>query len=333
MTEDLDRRQDAGSARSTGDPVAGTVFSQVARLELDELLEQLVGRAHDVQEAQGRLRGLLRAYLAVAHADDLDTVLRHVVEAAQELVNAGYAALGVVSHGRLVRFVHAGMDANVVSQVGQLPEGKGLLGLLVDYPQTLRLPDIADHVASVGFPENHPPMRSFLGVPIRVADRIFGNLYLTDKQDANEFSSDDEELVQALAAAAAAAIANATLLAESRRRHTWQTATVEVSTQLLAGADPDEVLRRLVHYARETLRGAGAGVCLPTDDPDVMRMAITEGAYVPWQDALFRQTARSPAPPSPPGASSCWPIRAATRAPRPRPNRPSARSARPSRSR
>jgi GAF domain-containing protein len=259
------------------------VFSQVARLELDDLLEQLVVRARDVQDSQGRLRGLLRAYLAVAHADDLDTVLRHVVEAARELVDAGYAALGVVSRGRLVQFVHTGMAPDVVARVGHLPDGKGLLGLLVDYPQTLRLRDIAAHVASVGFPENHPPMRSFLGVPIRVGDRVFGNLYLTDKHGADEFTADDEELVQALAAAAAAAIENATLLAESRRRHTWQAAMVEVSTQLLAGADPAEVLRRLVHHAREALCGDGAGVSVPTDDPGVVRMAVAEGTYVPWQ--------------------------------------------------
>ncbi len=285
MSEDVGRRQrDASGARST-DAVAGTVFSQVARLELDELLEQLVVRAHDVQDSQGRLRGLLRAYLAVAHADDLDTVLRHVVEAARELVNAGYAALGVVSRGRLIRFVHTGMAPDVVARVGQLPDGKGLLGLLVDYPQTLRLRDIAEHVASVGFPEHHPPMRSFLGVPIRVAERVFGNLYLTGKQGVDEFTGDDEELVQALAAAAAAAIENATLLVESRRRHTWQSAMVEVSTQLLAGADPDEVLRRLLHHARATLRGDGAGVSVPTDDPGVVRMAVTEGTYTPWQGA------------------------------------------------
>ena len=287
MSEDVGRRQPgASSAGLVGDPAAGMVFAQVARLELDELLEQLVARARDVQDTQGRLRGLLQAYLAVSRADDLDTVLRHIVEAARGLVNAGYAALGVVRQGRLVRFVHTGMDPEVVARVGHLPEGKGLLGV-VDYPQSLRLRDIAEHVASVGFPEHHPPMRSFLGVPIRVADRVFGNLYLTDKQGADEFTKDDEELAQALAAAAAAAIENATLLTESRRRHTWQTAMVEVTTQLLAGADPDEVLRRLVHHARQTLRGDGAGVSVPTDDPNLLHMATTEGTYQPWQGAAI----------------------------------------------
>lgn len=267
-------------------PAGDVTFSQVARLELDEILEQLMLRVRDVQGAQGRLRGLLRAFLAVAHADNLDTVLRHVIEAARELVHARYAALGLVSDGHLTRFVHTGMDADVVTMVGHLPDGKGLLGLLVDYPQSLRLADIAEHHASVGFPEHHPPMRSFLGVPIQIGDRILGNLYLTDKQNADEFTSDDEQLVQALAAAAGAAIENATLLSESRRRHTWQTVMVEVSTQLLAGTGTDEVLQQLIHHARETLRGVAAGVSVPTDDPEHLRLAVTEGDDQTLQGSL-----------------------------------------------
>ncbi|WP_327004430.1 hypothetical protein OHA72_56930 [Dactylosporangium sp. NBC_01737] len=113
------------------DAVGAVTFSQDARLELDDLLEELMLRARDVQDTQGRLRGLLRAFLAVARADSLDSVLRHVVEAARELVDARCAALGVVDRGRLTRFVHTGMDTDVVSNVGHLPDGKGLLGLLV----------------------------------------------------------------------------------------------------------------------------------------------------------------------------------------------------------
>ena len=255
------------AANPASDPVGGMVFPQVARLELDELLEQLIARARDVQDTQGRLRGLLRAYLEVARAHDLDAVLTHIVEAARELVNARYAALGAVARGRLVRSLHTGMDAETVARIGHLPEGKGLLGLLVDYPQTLRLPQIGDHIASVGFPEHHPPMRSLLGVPIRVGERVFGNLYLTEKQGAAEFTHDDAELVQALAAAAAVAIENATLLDESRRRHAWQTAMVQVTTRLLAGATPEEALRQLLRHARETLRAGGAGETVPTDEP------------------------------------------------------------------
>jgi len=265
------------------DPVSGMAFPHAARLELDELLDQLVSRARDVQDSQGRLRGLLQAYLTIARAEELDTVLRHILEAARELVDARYAALGVIVDGRLVRFLHTGMADEAVAATGHLPEGKGLLGLLVDYPQSLRLADIAEHVASVGFPEHHPSMRSFLGVPIRLADRVFGNLYLTEKQGAAQFTADDEELVRALAAAAAVAIENATLLAESRRRQVWQTAMMEITTGLLAGEDPDEALRRLVRHTVRTLGAAGAGVNVPTDDPATWRVAATEGVYTRWQ--------------------------------------------------
>jgi GAF domain-containing protein len=269
----------------TGDPVSGMNFPHAARLELDELLEQLVVRARDVQDTQGRLRGLLRAYLAVARADDLDAVLRHIVDAAQELVNARYAALGVVADGRLIRFVHTGMDEDTVARIEHLPEGKGLLGLLVDYPQSLRLREIADHVASVGFPDGHPPMQSFLGVPIRVRDRVFGNLYLTEKQGAAGFTADDEELVQALAAAAAVAVENAMLLAQSRRRQVWQTAMTQITTRLLVGDDADAMLRHLVRHAVDLLHAVGAGVTVPGEDGLAWRVAVTEGAYERWQDA------------------------------------------------
>lgn len=266
------------------DPVNALSFPNVARLELDDLLEQLVARAQDVQDTQGRLRGLLRAYLAVARTDDLDAVLRHIVEAARELVNARYAALGVVAGGRLVRFVHDGMPGDVVARIGGLPEGKGLLGLLIDFPQSLRLNSIADHVASVGFPHEHPPMRSFLGVPIRVGDRAFGNLYLTEKQGSGEFTPDDEELAQALAAAAAIAIENATLLTDGRRRQAWQAAMTDITTVLLAGGDPGEALRRLIEHAHTALNAAGVGVNVPTDDDSTWRVAATVGVFARWHD-------------------------------------------------
>jgi GAF domain-containing protein len=202
-------------------------FPQVARLELDELLEQLVAGARDVQDTQGRLRGLLRAYLEVARAVDLEELLLHIVNAARELVDARYAALGVIQQGRLVRFLHTGMDDVTVESIGHLPEGKGVLGRLVDYPEPLRLDNIAEHMSSVGFPEHHPPMRSFLGVPIRIGDRVFGNLYLTDKQSPHGFTADDQELVQALATAAGVSIENAMLFerrvaANSGRRRWWR---------------------------------------------------------------------------------------------------------------
>ena len=257
-------------------------FPSVARLELDDLLEQLIARARDVQETQGRLRGLLRAYLTIAGAVDLEDVLRHVVSAARELVSARYAALGVVRDGRLVRFLHEGMDEDTVRQIGALPEGKGLLGRLVDYPEPLRLADIGSSVSSVGFPEHHPPMRSFLGVPIQVGGRVFGNLYLTDKQSTDEFSADDQELVQALATAAAFAIDNARLLDQVRRGQGWQNALVEITTGLLSGTDPDQALRELVHHALVSARGSGAGILIPHEADDTLGLSVVEGVYERW---------------------------------------------------
>ena len=259
-------------------------FVHASRLELDDQLEELVTRARTMQQTQSRLRGLLRAYLTVAQADDLDLVLQHIVEAARELVDARYAALGIVTDGRLVRFVHTGMTEETIAGIAHLPEGKGLLGLLVDYPQSLRLPDIAGHVASVGFPDGHPPMRSFLGVPIRLADRIFGNLYLTEKRDGGEFNADDEELLRALAAAAAAAIDNTTLLAESRRRQQWQATMMEITTGLLAGDDINDALVRLVQHAQQSLDAEGAGFNMPVDGADTWRAAVTVGSYARFQN-------------------------------------------------
>ena len=271
----------------SGDPVSGLGFAHAARLQFDEILDQLVGRAREVQATQGRLRGLLRAYLAVARADNLDDVLRHIVEAARTLVDARYAALGVISQGGLARFIHTGMDDETARHVGRLPEGKGVLGLLVAHPEPLRLGNIADHLASVGFPDHHPPMTSFLGVPIRVADRVFGNLYLTDKQGADTFTTDDEELVLALAAAAGVAIENATLLAEGRRRQAWQTAMVQATTDLLGDTVPAAVLERFVRSASETLQGVGAAAAVPTDDPAIFRIAAADGAWAGYLGAAL----------------------------------------------
>lgn len=268
------------------DPAAGMRFPHVARLELDELLEQLIARAGDVQRTQGRLRGLLGAYLEVARADDLEELLLHILNAARDLVDATFAALGIIEDGRLVRFLHVGMDDATVAGIGHLPEGKGVLGRLVEFPEPLRLANIASHVSSVGFPEHHPPMRSFLGVPIRLGSRVFGNLYLTDKRGADEFTADDQELAQALAGAAGVAIENATLVAQARRRQRWQAAMVELTTRLLAGQRPGQALEDIVEHAMATSDADGAALCLPDADPDVLRVAVGRGTFAPLQGQL-----------------------------------------------
>jgi GAF domain-containing protein len=248
-----------------------------ARLELDELLEQLIGRAQEVLGTQGRLRGLLRATQEVAVGVDLEQVLRHIVGAGRELVGARYAALGVVSHGQLTQFIHEGIDEETVRRIGHLPAGKGILGRLVDDPRTLRLRRLDEHPASTGFPAEHPPMSSLLGVPIRVRDRVFGNLYLTEKQGAEEFTADDEALILALAAAAGVAIENAMLFTETRHRQAWQSASTAFTTALLGGEEPSKILQRIVRIAKQLGNAEGAALLLPTDDPASLLVAATDG--------------------------------------------------------
>jgi len=164
------------------------------------------------------LRQLLDAVMTVGSDLDLESVLSHIVESAVSLVDARYGALGVLdeSHTSLAQFLTVGLDDDTYSAIGSLPKGHGILGLLIRDPKPIRLPDLHEHPDSYGFPPNHPPMKCFLGVPIRVRDQVFGNLYLTDKTTAEVFSDVDEELVVALAAAAGVAIENARLHARVR---------------------------------------------------------------------------------------------------------------------
>ena len=156
---------------------------------------------------------LLDAVLTVGSDLDLPTVLRRIVESAVALVDARYGALGVLDESgtQLSQFITVGMDDETRRAIGPLPKGHGILGVLILDPKPIRLPDLHEHPDSYGFPPNHPPMKSFLGVPIRVRDQVFGNLYLTDKTSAEVFNDIDEELVVALAAAAGVAVENARL--------------------------------------------------------------------------------------------------------------------------
>ena len=159
------------------------------------------------------LRGLLHAVLAIGSDLDLGAMLHRIVESAVELVGARYGALGVLDEAGigLAQFLTVGVDDDTHHAIGHLPEGHGILGVLIADPRPLRLPDLRAHPDSYGFPPHHPPMRSFLGVPIKIRDQVFGNLYLTDKVDAAEFSELDEELAVGLASAAAVAVDNARL--------------------------------------------------------------------------------------------------------------------------
>ena len=268
-----------------GDPVRGAhpLRDTLSQLRLRELLAEVQERIAEIVEGRDRLDGLVEAMLVVTSDLDLDTTLRTIVHTAIELVDARYGALGVRGSGHdLVAFIYEGIDDKMRERIGQLPEGRGVLGVLIDDPKPIRLDDIAQHPASVGFPPNHPPMRAFLGVPVRIRDEVFGNLYLTEKANGQPFSEDDEVLVGALAAAAGIAIENARLYEQSRVRQSWIEATRDIATKLLSGADPATVFQLI---AEEALKLAGAQatlVAVPVEgdlpSADIAELLITESA-------------------------------------------------------
>ncbi len=221
-------------------------------LPLDELLSELQGRLQAVLITRDRVHGLLEAVVAVSSNLELEAVLRRIVEAAVSLVDARFGALGVVGDGdRLADFIPVGLDEAGIARIDHWPEGRGLLGLLISDPRPLRLAEIARHPQSSGFPDGHPPMRAFLGVPVRIRDEVYGNLYLTEKRDGTAFDEEDEILVTALSAAAGVAIENARLFDESSRQQRWLRASSEVTRRLLAGAAAEEVLGFVTEQTRE----------------------------------------------------------------------------------
>ncbi|MCX5563113.1 GAF domain-containing protein [Streptomyces sp. NBC_00038] len=222
------------------------------KLRMDELLDELQARIDAARGTQDRVHSLLEAVLSVGRELDLPQVLRRIVEAAVVLVDAEYGALGVIGDDRrLSEFLTVGMGDEQRAEIGDLPSGHGILGELIRHPQPLRLPEISQHPSSYGFPAHHPPMHSFLGVPIRVRDRVFGNIYLTEKRGAEEFDAEDESVLSTLAVAAGVAIENARLYEETRLRERWMRASGEVTSSLLSGAPSAEVLELIVEQARE----------------------------------------------------------------------------------
>jgi signal transduction histidine kinase len=204
--------------------------------------------------------GLFSAFVGIAGGLELTSTLRRIVQAAVDLTSATYGALGVLGpDGKVTDFINVGMDRATVEQLGTPPEGRGILGLLIEHPVAIRLEDLATHPASVGFPVGHPPMNSFLGVPVRVRGVVFGNLYLTEKHNGEFFTEEDEHLVAALAAAAAVAIENARLYESSRRREEWQQAVADIATTVLSSSDGEQIIPLIAMHAR-TIAGADACV-------------------------------------------------------------------------
>lgn len=248
-------------------------------MRLDELLSELQVRLNAVLATRDRVHALLDAVVSVGSDLDLETVLRRIVETATNLVDASYGALGVVGQDNtLLQFIPVGLSEEEIAAIEHWPHGLGLLGLLIKDARPLRMTRISDHPESYGFPPGHPPMGSFLGVPVRVRDEVFGNLYLTEKRGGGEFDQEDEAIVIALATAAGVAVENARLYEETRRREIWLQASSEITTSLLSGADPHDVLRMM---AGSALKMSGADmvlVFLPEPDAGDLTVRIAEGS-------------------------------------------------------
>lgn len=259
---------------------------RIPRLRLDELLEELQVRIDAVRGTRDRVHSLLEAVLSVGRELDLAQVLRDIVEAAVVLVDARYGALGVIGGEQsLSEFITVGMDDERRARIGALPSGHGLLGELIRHPVPLRLAELADHESSSGFPPNHPPMRSFLGVPIRVRDEVFGNLYLTEKRSAKEFDAEDKSVLRTLAVAAGVAIENARLYEAARSRELWLSASAEVTSRLLSGDPRPQVLELIVERARQILDADAGLVAVPVGGGG-LRTELAVGLEVPAHGGL-----------------------------------------------
>ncbi|WP_017579297.1 sensor histidine kinase [Nocardiopsis valliformis] len=231
---------------------------------LDELLAEVHSQMNPGLSAQGRVHSLLQAVLDIGGDLDLATVLRRLTEAAAHLAEARFAGLGVIGEdGSFTEFIPVGFTQAQAERISRFPYGKGVLSTPLYERAPIRLSDLREHPDFSGFPEGHPGMSSFLGVPIQVRGEIFGNLYLTEKENGGEFDEEDETIVTALATAAGVAIENARLYEETRLRERWLGATTEITTRLLSGADTDEVLAYLAAQAREIGDADTAVIMLP----------------------------------------------------------------------
>jgi two-component system, NarL family, sensor histidine kinase DevS len=286
-------RQDAPADEFWAAPSLG--LSPLSSFRLDELLGELQHRVGDVMASRERLSALLDAVVGIGTDLDLRSTLYRIVLAAVRLAGARYGALGVIGPDRrLVEFITDGIDADVHASIGNLPTGRGVLGLLIDEPKPVRLRDIAEHPRSFGFPAHHPVMRSFLGVPIRIRDQVYGNLYLTEKRGAEEFTEEDEETMVALAVAAGVAVDNARLYAAAGHRQRWLEATAEITNVLLGEVDRTAALQLVARRAREVSGAQTVLVLLHQPAVDKFSVEVCEpdqrrvtGTLVPVGDTVL----------------------------------------------
>jgi len=247
----------------------GEALPGLSGLDLRALLTEVTERVESVALLADRLQALLQAVVSIGSQLDLAGVLRRITETAAELADAEYAALGVLDptgESRLSEFITVGIGDELRAEIGDLPHGQGVLGVLISEPRAIRMSNLADHPASFGFPPNHPPMSTFLGVPITVRGEAFGNLYLTEKRGGGEFTEADEQVVIALASAAGLAIQNARLYEQARQRQQWLEAASGIQTRLLGGASAADVFPDLVASARQLARADLALLALPVGD-------------------------------------------------------------------
>lgn len=254
------------------------VSSLLPRMQLDQLLEELQSRLQAVLSARDGMHSLLDAVVSIGRELELETVLRRIVEAAMSLVDCRYGALGVIGEdGHLARFIPVGLSDEQIAAIAEWPHGRGILGLLIKEPHGLRLEEISAAPESYGFPEGHPPMHTFLGVPVRIRDVVFGNLYLTEKSGGRQFDEQDEMIVTALATAAGIAIENARLYEDTRQRERWLDASGEITRELLSGLSSADALRLVAARAREMSESAVAAVVVPDAAGFTMSVAAVDG--------------------------------------------------------
>ena len=258
------------------------------KVPLDQLLAEMQSRLQAVVAARDGVHALLEAVVSIGRELELEVALRRIVEVAIDLADCRYGALGVIGDdGQLAQFIPIGVSEEEIARIAEWPHGRGLLGLLIKEPEPLRLAEISDHAESYGFPEGHPPMHSFLGVPIRIRDEVFGNLYLTEKNGGRDFDEQDEVIVKALATAAGIAIENARLYDASRRRETWLDASAEVTQALLSGSSLEEALTLIATHARAMSSAHTAVVVAPDDETaGLMQVLTADGDHADALDGL-----------------------------------------------
>lgn len=237
--------------------------------------------SHQARAVDDKLQGLLDAVMSITEELSLEGVLQGIVHAACQLVDARYGALGVIGDSKgLSHFVTEGIEPDLEKLIGPLPTGHGVLGMLIRDPRPLRLPNLHDHPASYGFPAHHPPMQTFLGVPIRIRDLVFGNLYLTEKSGGLMFTAEDEELAVALAGAAGVAIENAKLFDEAKLRTRWLEAARLVAVRMMGDGTGSGR-----QFVAQTVLGVSdsevALICSPPDATGQVRILARAGSQHP----------------------------------------------------